>query len=165
MTLITNYLPNPRWQSSGARLSKLTGCTVSYASNYPPANSTWPGMTLTASRDGDNWGEMNVSLPAGASLAMIASSSYPASASQSGSAMSLWDSTGTKWLVNLPAGWAKSVTFTVPANGIVKLTFRAPKTNGDHCNLMCAGIYDPTAVPVVSTLPGSWFDGNLMPLG
>ncbi|MBW3081957.1 hypothetical protein [Bifidobacterium phasiani] len=131
MTRIVNHFPNPRMRGIDSMLS-YHGCAMdSYTSTYEPSSSRYPGLTLRATRDGDNWADMNIPLPAGARL--VAACNSNGDVTSNGAAMSIWTSDGATWMANNTHGWLNaSGEFTVPSNGQVKVTFRCSRTNGER---------------------------------
>lgn len=163
MTQLINYYPNPRFITSKP-LPTLVGCTASYDSRYNPTANQHPGMTLTATRNGDNWAQYDVTLPAGMKIALAVGSIFSQSQSQSGVAAQLYNV--DSWLGSVPVGWNKvSSEITVPSTGKLRVTFRAPKTTGDKCiiaNVFLGTLNDYKQLKSFVSSP--WFDGSVMPL-
>ena len=126
---IRNLFPNPRMRNLSTWLTFI-GCSLSSSTSvFEPATGKTPGLTLEATRDWDNWAEVNIALPADAKLVFACTSS--GAETSNGQSMSVWDSAGNIFLVSMEQGQTgRSGVFTVPSNGQVKVTFRAPKTTG-----------------------------------
>lgn len=68
---IRNLFPDPRMRNVPSRLA-FTGCRLDSSNSvFEPAAGKIPGLTLKATRDGDNWAEVNIALPADAMQAPI----------------------------------------------------------------------------------------------
>lgn len=128
--LIRNLYPDPRMRTIPSKLT-FTGCKLmSSTSAFDPASGTYPGLTLEATKDGDNWAEASIPLPADARLVFACGSS--GAETSNGQSMSVWNSVGNFYLASTVQGkTGRSGEFTVPSNGRVKVTFRAAKTTGE----------------------------------
>lgn len=126
---IRNLFPNPRMRNLSTWLT-FKGCSLASSSSvFEPATGKTPGLTLKATKDGDNWAEVNIPLPADARLVFACASS--GAETSNGQSMSLWNSAGKLYLTSTVQGEnGRSGEFTVPSNGQVKVTFRAAKTTG-----------------------------------
>lgn len=126
---IRNLFPDPRMRNFPSRLSFI-GCRLdSSTSVFEPSAGRYPGLTLEATEDGDNWAAANITLPANARLVLACRSS--GSATSHGQSMSVWNSGGNIYLASTVQGKnGQSGEFTVPSDGRVKVTFRAAKTTG-----------------------------------
>ena len=127
---IRNLFPNPRMRNLSTWLT-FNGCSLASSSSvFEPAAGKTPGLTLKATKDGDNWAEVNIALPADARLVFACESS--GAETSNGQSMSLWNSAGNLYLASTVQGQnGRSGGFTVPSNGQVKVTFRAAKTTGE----------------------------------
>lgn len=164
MTNLYNYFPNPRFDASKPRLN-LTRCTASYYGPYIPAADQWPGMTLTATADGDNYGIIDFPAPANASLVAYACSIFDAP-SQTGDAVGVFAASTNTYITNIPAGWNKrSGVFKVPADGRLRLSFRAPKTTGKKSIIALVMVCTQSDLDkALDMVVNGWFSGDLMPL-
>lgn len=126
---IRNLFPDPRMRNVPSRLA-FTGCRLDSSSSvFEPAAGKIPGLTLKATKDGDNWAAVNIALPADARLVFACWSS--GAETSNGQSMSVWNSDGNFYLASTVQGKnGRSGEFTVPSNGQVKVTFRAAKTTG-----------------------------------
>ncbi|MBW3092634.1 hypothetical protein KIH79_06675 [Bifidobacterium sp. 82T10] len=164
---LNNYYPNARFLDTGRQLV-TTRCTVYASSDYNPAVGQHPGIMLTATEDGDNWAQMDISVPANMKIvAACTSVGYSAeTASSTGSVMQLWATDGKTPIANVDPGWNKvSPEFTAPSNGVLRVTFRAPKTNGKSFSVM--NVFIGTLADwqqLGKILPTPWFDLSIMRL-
>lgn len=129
LRVIRNLYPDPRMRTIPSKLTFI-GCKLkSSTSVYEPASATYPGMTLEATEDGDNWAAVNIPLPANARLVLACGSN--GAETSNGQSMSIWTADGNTFLTaTTQTTDGPSGEFTVPSNGQVKVTFRAAKTTG-----------------------------------
>lgn len=161
--LIRNLYPDPRMRTIPSKLT-YTGCKlVSSNSVFEPASGKYPGLTLEATRDGDNWAEASIQLPANARLVLACGSN--GSETSHGQSMSLWTADGLNFLAcTVQGSTGTSGEFTVPADGTVKVTFRAAKTTGERTaafNVFIGSLDDYRILQEIGT---NWFLAwDLMP--
>lgn len=160
---IRNLFPDPRMRTIPSKLS-FTGCRlVSSTSVFEPASGTYPGLTLEATKDGDNWAAVNIPLPASARLVLACGSS--GAETSNGQSMSVWNSDGNIYLASTLQGEnGRSGEFTVPSNGQVKVTFRAAKTTGGKTamfNVFIGSLADYRILEGIGT--HGFLAGDLMP--
>ena len=159
MSVITNYWPDPRFVNAG----KLTlkGCVIaSHNAVLNPSSSSFPGISLKATRDGDNWAELDLKLDAG--MAIIAACLSNGPASTGSMSLNVWN--GSTQLASCPLNGGTSKEFTVPASGAIKVCLRAPNVNGNVRNVMNVFIgtkADYTALQ--GLVAGGFLAGDLMP--
>lgn len=132
--LIRNLYPDPRMRTIPSKLT-CTGCKlVSSTSAFDPASGTYPGLTLEATRDGDNWAEASIQLPANARLVLACR--FNGAEASNGQSMAIWTADGKAFLAYTARETTNlSKEFTVPAEGKVKVTFRAAKTSGGRISV------------------------------
>lgn len=161
---IRNLFPDPRMRKIPSRLT-FNGCSlVSSSGVFEPAAGKNPGLTLKATKDGDNWAEVNISLPAGARLVFACGSS--GAETSNGQSVSVWNSDGNIYLASTVQGQnGRSGSFTVPSNGQVKVTFRAAKTTGETTSVFNMFIGSPDDYQTLLGLGTSGFlSWDLMPI-
>lgn len=131
---IRNLFPDPRMRNFPSRLY-FTRCRLDSSSSvFEPSAGRYPGLTLEATEDGDNWAAANIPLPANARLVLACRSS--GSATSNGQSASIWTSDGVTFLTSTPQGEnGPGREFTVPSNGQVKVTFRAAKATGGKASV------------------------------
>ena len=161
--LIRNLYPDPRMRTIPSKLS-FTGCKlISSTSVYEPASATYPGMTLEATKDGDNWAAVNIPLPSNGRLVLACGSN--GSETSNGKSMSIWTADGTTPLTStIQKADGPSMEFTVPSNGEVKVTFRAAKTTGGRTavfNVFIGSLSDYRILEGIGT--HGFLAGDLMP--
>ena len=161
---IRNLFPDPRMRKIPSRLT-FKGCRLeSPNSVFEPAAGKTPGFTLKATKDGDNWAEVDIPLPANARLVLACGSS--GAETSSGHSVSVWNSAGNIWLAATVQGQnGNSSEFTVPSNGQVKVTFRAAKTTGETTSVFNMFIGSPDDYQTLLGLGTSGFlSWDLMPI-
>lgn len=159
MSVITNYWPDPRFVNAG-KLT-LNGCVIaSHSDVFQPSSSSFPGISLKATRDGDNWAERDLKLDAGMTI-IVACLSNGASTSAN-TPLNVWsDST---FLANCPLAGGASNEFTVPPSGTIKICLRAPNVSGKVINIMNVFIGTKADYTALRGLVASGFlAGDLMP--
>lgn len=164
MTYLTNYWPDPRFYHTESL--KLNGCVVSsVAHDFMPSAGKNPGMVLRASQDGNNWAERTIPVPAGAKLVAIIGGSIPSGAEpQVGKILlQIWSTDG-EYITDCNEGDKASDEFTVPSNGQIKVTFRAPKTNGRGLSLWNMFIGKKADLDALNKINYHFLAGDLMPL-
>ena len=159
MRIITNYWPDPRFVNAG-KLS-LNGCVIaSHNAVFNPSSSSFQGISLKATRDGDNWAELDLKLDAGMTIIAACLSNGPATAS--GASLNVWHS--SNYLASCPLNGGTSKEFTVPASGVIKVCLRAPNVNGNVRNVMNVFIGTKADYTALQGLTASGFlAGDLMP--
>lgn len=159
MRIITNYWPDPRFVNA-TKLS-LNGCVIaSHNAVFNPSSSSFPGISLKATRDGDNWAGLDLKLDVGMTIIAACLSNGPAT--QAGASLNVWS--GSKYLAYCPLNGGTSEEFTVPASGTIKVCLRAPNVNGNVRNVMNVFIgtkADYTALQ--GLVAGGFLAGDLMP--
>ena len=159
MSVITNYWPDPRFVNAG-KLS-LNGCVIaSHNGVFNPSLSSFPGISLKATRDGDNWAELDLKLDAG--MAIIAACMSNGPASTGSMSLNVWN--GSTQLASCPLGGGTSKEFTVPTSGTIKVCLRAPNVNGNVRHVMNVFIGTKADYTALQGLVASGFlAGDLMP--
>lgn len=159
MSVITNYWPDPRFVNAG-KLS-LNGCVIaSHNGVFNPSLSSFPGISLKATRDGDNWAELDLKLDAG--MAIIAACMSNGPASTGSMSLNVWN--GSTQLASCPLGGGTSKEFTVPVSGTIKVCLRAPNVNGNVRHVMNVFIGTKADYTALQGLVASGFlAGDLMP--
>lgn len=159
MSVITNYWPDPRFVNAG-KLS-LNGCVIaSHNGVFNPSLSSFPGISLKATRDGDNWAELDLKLDAG--MAIIAACMSNGPASTGSMSLNVWN--GSTQLASCPLNGGTSKEFTVPASGAIKVCLRAPNVNGNVRHVMNVFIGTKADYTALQGLVASGFlAGDLMP--
>ena len=152
--------PDPRFVN--AKKLTLNGCViVNHSDVFDPSSSSFPGVSLKATRDGDNWAELELKLNAG--MAIIAACLSSGSASSTGTSLNVWN--GPHYLVGCPLDGGTSEEFTVPASGTIKVCLRAPNVNGNVRHVMNVFIGTKADYTALRGLVASGFlAGDLMPL-
>lgn len=160
MSVITNYWPDPRFVNAGELT--LMGCAIaSHNAVFDPASSRFPGISLRATRDGDNWAERDLRLDAGMTIIAACLSNGPAA--QSGMSLNVWD--GSTCLAGCPLNGGTSREFIVPPSGTIKVCLRAPNVSGNVRNVMNVFIGTKADYTALRGLVASGFlAGDLMPL-
>lgn len=160
MSVITNYWPDPRFVNTG----KLTlrGCAIaSHNVVFDPSSSRFPGISLRATRDGDNWAELDLKLDAGRTIIAACLANGPAT--QSVTSLNVWD--GPKYLASCPLDGGTSKEFIVPTSGTIKVCLRAPNVSGNTRTVMNVFIGTKADYTALRGLVASGFlAGDLMPL-
>ena len=160
MSLITNYWPDPRFIHAG-KLS-LNGCVIaSHNSVFNPAASSFPGISLKATRDGDNWASLKLNLNAG--MTLIASCLSNGAATSASSPLNIWSD--SQLLAQCPSNGGASREFTVPDSMSIGVCLRAPKQSGSIINIMDVFIGTKADYDALAELvPSGFCAGDLMPL-
>ena len=160
MSLITNYWPDPRFINTG-KLS-LNGCVIASQNGvFNPAASSFPGISLKATRDGNNWASLALNLNAG--MTLIAACLSNGAATAESSPLNIWS--GSNCIASCPLNSGASGEFVVPASGSLWFCLRAPKQSGSIINIMNVFVgtkedYDALA----KLVPYGFCAGDLMPL-
>lgn len=159
MSVITNYWPDPRFVNAG-RLG-LSGCVIaSHNAVLDPSSSRFPGISLRATRDGDNWAERDLQLDAGMTIIAACLANGPATTAN----MSLDVWSGSKCLAGCPLNGGTSREFIVPPSGTIKVCLRAPNTSGNVRHVMNVFIGTKADYTALQGLVASGFlAGDLMP--
>lgn len=159
MSVITNYWPDPRFRDAGKLI--MRNCSISSHSDvFDPASSSFPGISLRATRDGDNWAERELRLDAGMTIIVACLSSGAATAYNT--PLNVWS--GSTFLASCPLAGGASNEFTVPSSGTIKVCLRAPRTSGEVINIMNVFIGTKADYTVLRGLVASGFlAGDLMP--
>lgn len=159
MSLITNYWPDPRFRDTGKLI--MRNCNIAGHSDvFDPASSRLPGISLRATRDGDNWAERDLRLDAGMTIIVACLSNGAATAANT--PLNVWS--GDTFLARCPLAGGASNEFTVPPSGTIKVCLRAPRTSGEVINIMNVFIgtkADYTALR--GLVPSGFLAGDLMP--
>lgn len=159
MSVITNYWPDPRFVNAG----KLTlmGCAIaSHNAVFDPSSSRFPGISLRATRDGDNWAELDLKLDAG--MTIIAACLSNGAATAYNTPLNVWS--GSTFLASCPPNRGASNEFIVPPSGTIKVCLRAPKVSGEVINIMNVFIGTKADYTALQGLVASGFlAGDLMP--
>lgn len=160
MSVITNYWPDPRFVNAGELT--LKGCVIaSHNAVFDPSSSNFPGISLRATRDGDNWAELDLKLDAGRTIIAACLSNGPAT--QSGMSLDVWN--GSKCLAGCPLNGGTSREFIVPTSGTIKVCLRAPSVSGNVRSVMNVFIGTKADYTALRGLVASGFlAGDLMPL-
>ena len=160
MSVITNYWPDPRFVNTGELT--LRGCAIaSHNAVFDPSSSRFPGISLRATRDGDNWAERELRLDAGMTIIVACLSNGASTAANT--PLNVWD--GSTFLASCPLGGGASNEFTVPPSRTIKVCLRAPRTSGEVINIMNVFIGTKTDYTALQGLVASGFlAGDLMPL-
>lgn len=160
MSVITNYWPDPRFRDTGKLI--MRNCNIAGHSDvFNPASSSFPGISLRATRDGDNWAERDLRLDAG--MTIIAACLSVGSASQSRTSLNVWN--GPECLASCPLNGGTSEEFIVPPSGTIKVCLRAPNTSGNVRHVMNVFIGTKADYTALRGLVASGFlAGDLMPL-
>lgn len=159
MSVITNYWPDPRFVNAG-KLA-LKGCVIaSYNAVFNPSSSSFPGISLKATRDGDNWAELDLKLDAG--MAIIAACLSNGPASTGSMSLNVW--AHSTQLASCPLAGGTSKEFTVPVSGTIKVCLRAPNVKGNVRHVMNVFIGTKADYTALQGLVASGFlAGDLMP--
>lgn len=159
MSFITNYWPDPRFVNAG----KLTlrGCVIaSHNDVFQPSSSSFPGISLRATRDGDNWAELDLKLDAGMTIIVACLSN--GSATTTNTSLDVWS--GSECLASCPLNGGTSKEFIVPTSGTIKVCLRAPKVSGNVRHVMNVFIGAKADYTALQGLVASGFlAGDLMP--
>lgn len=159
MSVITNYWPDPRFVNAG----KLTlmGCAIaSHNAVFDPSSSRSPGISLRATRDGDNWAELDLKLDAGMTIIAACLSNGPATTSKT--SLNVWS--GPTCLASCPLNGGTSKEFIVPPSGTIKVCLRAPNTSGNVRHVMNVFIGTKADYQALLNLvPSGFLAGDLMP--
>lgn len=159
MSVITNYWPDPRFVNAG----KLTlmGCVIaSHNAVFDPSSSCFPGISLRATRDGDNWAELDLKLDAGMTIIAACLSNGPATMSKT--SLNVWS--GPTCLAGCPLDGGTSKEFIVPPSGTIKVCLRAPNTSGNVRHVMNVFIGTKADYQALLNLvPSGFLAGDLMP--
>lgn len=160
MSYITNYWPDPRFVNAGELT--LRGCAIaSHNAVFNPSTSNFPGISLRATRDGDNWAERDLQLDAGMTIIAACMSNGPAAAANA--SLNVWD--GSTYLAACPLNGGTSREFIVPPSGTIKVCLRAPNVSGNVRNVMNVFIGTKADYTALRGLVASGFlAGDLMPL-
>lgn len=160
MSVITNYWPDPRFVNAGELT--LRGCVIAgHNAVFDPSSSSFPGISLRATRDGDNWAERDLQLDAGMTIIAACLSNGPAA--QSDTSLNVWN--GSKCLAGCPLNGGTSNEFTVPSSGTIKVCLRAPNVSGNVRHVMNVFIGTKADYTALRGLVASGFlAGDLMPL-
>lgn len=160
MSVITNYWPDPRFVNAGELT--LMGCAIaSHNSVFNPSTSNFPGISLRATRDGDNWAELDLKLDAGMTIIAACLSNGPATTANT--SLNVWS--GSEFLAGCPLNGGTSREFTVPTSGTIKVCLRAPNVSGNVRNVMNVFIGTKADYTALRGLVASGFlAGDLMPL-
>ena len=158
MNVITNYWPDPRFVNAG----KLTlhGCVIaSHNAVFHPSSSSLPGISLKATRDGDNWAELDLQLDAGMTIIVACLSN--GAATSNGTPLNVWS--GPTFLTSCQPNGASN-EFTVPPSGVIKVCLRAPNVSGKVISIMNVFIGAKADYTALRGLVASGFlAGDLMP--
>lgn len=159
MSIITNYWPDPRFRDAGKLI--MHNCNISSHSDvFNPASSSFPGISLRATRDGDNWAERDLQLDAGMTIIVACLSN--GAATSVGVPLNVWS--GSTFLTSCPPNGGASNEFTVPPSGAIKVCLRAPNVSGKVINIMNVFIGTKADYTVLRGLVASGFlAGDLMP--
>lgn len=159
MSVITNYWPDPRFVNAGELT--LNGCVIaSHNAVFDPSSSSFPGISLRATRDGDNWAELDLKLDAG--MTIIAACLSDGAATTNNTSLNVWS--GSKCLARCPLNGGTSEEFTVPTSGTIKVCLRAPKVSGNVRRVMNVFIGTKADYQALLNLVQSGFlAGDLMP--
>lgn len=159
MRIITNYWPDPRFVN--AKKLSLNGCVIaSHNAVFNPSSSSFPGVSLKATRDGDNWAELDLKLDAG--MAIIVACLSGGSATSTDTALNVWN--GPTRLASCPLGGGTSEEFTVPISGTIKVCLRAPNVNGNVRHVMNVFVGTKDDYTALQRLvSGGFLAGDLMP--
>lgn len=159
MSVITNYWPDPRFRDAGKLI--MRNCSISSHSDvFNPDSSSFPGISLRATRDGDNWAERDLRLDAGMTIIVACLPSGAATAYNT--PLNVWS--GSTFLASCPLAGGASNEFTVPSSGTIKVCLRAPRTSGEVINIMNVFIGTKADYTVLRGLVASGFlAGDLMP--
>lgn len=160
MSVITNYWPDPRFRNAGKLI--MIGCNIaSHSDVFDPASSRLPGISLRATRDGDNWAERDLRLDAGMTIIVACLSSGAATAYNT--SLNVWS--GSTFLTSCPLAGGASNEFTVPPSGTIKVCLRAPRTSGEVINITNVFIGTKADYTALQGLVATGFlAGDLMPL-
>lgn len=160
MSVITNYWPDPRFRDTGKLI--MRNCNIAGHSDvFNPASSSFPGISLRATRDGDNWAERELRLDAGMTIIVACLSNGAATTAKA--SMNVWS--GSTCLAVCPLNGGTSGEFTVPPSGTIKVCLRAPRTSGEVINIMNVFIGTKADYTALQGLVASGFlAGDLMPL-
>lgn len=160
MSVITNYWPDPRFRDTGKLI--MRNCNIaSYSDVFNPASSRLPGISLRATRDGDNWAERELRLDAGMTIIVACLSN--GAATTANTPLNVWS--GDTFLARCPLAGGASNEFTVPPSGTIKVCLRAPRTSGEVINIMNVFIGTKADYTALRGLVASGFlAGDLMPL-
>lgn len=159
MSVITNYWPDPRFVN--ANRLRLSGCAIaSHSDMFNPSSSSFPGISLRATRDGDNWAELDLKLDAGMTIIAACLSNGPAATAN----MSLDVWSGSKCLAGCPQDGGTSREFIVPPSGTIKVCLRAPNVSGNVRHVMNVFIGTKADYQALLNLvPSGFLAGDLMP--
>lgn len=159
MSVITNYWPDPRFVNAGELT--LSGCAIaSHNAVFDPSTSRFPGISLRATRDGDNWAELDLQLDAGMTIIAACLSNGPATTANA--SLNVWS--GSTYLAACPLNGGTSREFTVPTSGTIKVCLRAPNTSGTVRNVMNVFIGTKADYQALLNLvPSGFLAGDLMP--
>lgn len=159
MSVITNYWPDPRFVNAGELT--LNGCVIaSHNAVFDPSSSSFPGISLRATRDGDNWAELDLKLDAGMTIIAACLSNGPATSNNT--SLNVWS--GSKCLARCPLNGGTSMEFTVPTSGTIKVCLRAPNTSGNVRHVMNVFIGTKADYQALLNLvPSGFLAGDLMP--
>lgn len=159
MSIITNYWPDPRFVNAG-KLA-LNGCVIAGRNAvFNPSSSSFPGISLKATRDGDNWATLELKLDAGMTIIAACLSNGPAS--EGNMSLNVWDH--STQLASCPLAGGTSKEFTVPASGTIKVCLRAPNVKGNVRHVMNVFIGTKADYTALQGLVASGFlAGDLMP--
>lgn len=160
MSVITNYWPDPRFRDAGKLI--MRNCNIaSHSDMFDPASYRFPGISLRATRDGDNWAERDLRLDAGMTIIVACLSSGAATAANT--PLNVWS--GSTLLASCPLAGGASNEFTVPPSGTIKVCLRAPMTSGEVIHIMNVFIGTKADYTALRGLVASGFlAGDLMPL-
>lgn len=160
MSVITNYWPDPRFVNAGELT--LRGCVIAgHNAVFDPSSSSFPGISLRATRDGDNWAELDLQLDAGMTIIAACLSNGPATTAN----MSLDVWSDSKCLAGCPLNGGTSKEFIVPTSGTIKVCLRAPNVSGNVRHVMNVFIGTKADYTALQGLVASGFlAGDLMPL-
>lgn len=159
MSVITNYWPDPRFVNANMLLP--VGCVIaSHSDVFDPSSSRFPGISLRATRDGDNWAELDLKLDAGMTIIAACLSNGPATAVNT--SLNVWS--GSKCLAECPLDGGTSREFIVPTSGTIKVCLRAPNTSGNVRHVMNVFIGTKADYQALLNLvPSGFLAGDLMP--
>lgn len=159
MSVITNYWPDPRFVNAGELT--LRGCAIaSHNAVFNPSTSNFPGISLRATRDGDNWAELGLKLDAGMTIIAACLSNGPATTANT--SLDVWD--GSRCLAGCPLNGGTSREFIVPTSGTIKVCLRAPNVSGNVRNVMNVFIGTKADYQALLNLvPSGFLAGDLMP--
>lgn len=160
MSVITNYWPDPRFVNAGELT--LRGCAIaSHNAVFDPSSFRFPGISLRATRDGDNWAELDLELDAG--MTIIAACLSNGSAPRANTSLNVWS--GSTCLAGCPLNGGTSKEFIVPPSGTIKVCLRAPNTSGNVRHVMNVFIGTKADYTALQGLVACGFlAGDLMPL-